>query len=300
MTFGEEKRKRKTMERKERTFVLCYPNLVVFRDVGEILMEFEKISLNVVETFSPIFAPAGFCSYPFVAMILEGDDAISKVHQLTSETERFPFRSSVLTAVRSNKKQSSGVRTPDGKTFGPVDAVVDKLREQDLLWCRYFEKEALFRSFYNNFYHENLTFFLIRPLAFQKRCVGLLLSIIENIDFGIMGMDLVTKSEVPTSDAWPADSCSSPGIDGYGIALLVECINHKAIPINTSCRDARILIDKDDGTVEICSDLVYMGKPGDRSMIGHYFKFGTVSWLDSSSGASCGGFFLATLSSLQF
>ncbi|RZC66487.1 hypothetical protein C5167_010179 [Papaver somniferum] len=63
-----------------------------------------------------------------------------------------------------------------------------------------------------------------------------------------MGMGLVTKSQVPTSDAWPADSCSSPEVDGYGVALLVECINHKAIQINTSCRDARILIDKDDGT----------------------------------------------------
>ncbi|KAI3969063.1 hypothetical protein MKW92_036896, partial [Papaver armeniacum] len=48
------------------------------------------------------------------------------------------------------------------------------------------------------------------------------------------------------------------------------------------------------------SDLIHIGKRGDTSMISDYFKFGTVSWVDSSTGASCGGYFLATLSSLQF
>ncbi|KAI3969062.1 hypothetical protein MKW92_036895 [Papaver armeniacum] len=38
----------KTMRGKERTFVLCFPNPVVFKDVGDILMEFENISLKLI------------------------------------------------------------------------------------------------------------------------------------------------------------------------------------------------------------------------------------------------------------
>ncbi|KAI3870464.1 hypothetical protein MKW92_012591 [Papaver armeniacum] len=163
-------------------------------------------------------APAGFCPYPFVAMVLEGDDAISKVHQLTSETERFPFRSPAKDCELWFCARSADDWIEEATKSNHL-ACAHLI--QNIWLTRYFAKEA----FYNNFYHEDLTFFLIRPLAFQKRCVGLLLSIIENIGFGIMGMDLVTKSEVPASDAWPADSCSSPEIDGYGVALLVECIN---------------------------------------------------------------------------
>ncbi|MCL7045275.1 hypothetical protein MKW94_019635, partial [Papaver nudicaule] len=71
---------------------------------------------------------------------------------------------------------------PDGETFGPVDTVVEKLLELDLLKCRHcenYEKEAVFRNFYDNFYND-LTFVLIKPLAFRNQCVGRLLSVIEN------------------------------------------------------------------------------------------------------------------------
>ncbi|XP_026395253.1 uncharacterized protein LOC113290003 isoform X2 [Papaver somniferum] len=321
----------KTVEVKERTFVLCFPNVVVYKNVGDILMEFEKISLNLIrmrlvcatEKFLTQFfsmegrnifhdiPPADFCPWPFVAMVVEGDNAITEVHRLTSETERFPFRSPAIRAYSSvtvaNVEEDCGLwfgidspnwideakesnhlacAFPGGQLFGPVETVVKKLLEQHLLSYRYFKENDSSSSFYSNFYNDDLTFVLIRPLAIKKQYAGQLLSIIENMGFGFR------ESEVPTSDAWP--------VDAYGIALLVECFNPKVIQINKSCKDSRMLIDKNKGTVEICSDLISIGKPGDFRMIDRYFKCGTVSWVDSSSGASCGGLFLPTLSSLRF
>ncbi|KAI3844820.1 hypothetical protein MKX03_004541 [Papaver bracteatum] len=151
----------------------------------------------------PDVVTAKFCPYPFVAMVVEGDDAISKVHQLTSMTERYPFRMPAVRAYSSvtpgsaeedcrlwfgidsanwieEAKESNllAVALPGGQTFGPVDTALEKLSEKRLLKYRYFKKETLSSS--SNFYNEDLTFVLIRPMAFEKRCVGHLLSIIEN------------------------------------------------------------------------------------------------------------------------
>ncbi|KAI3844821.1 hypothetical protein MKX03_004542 [Papaver bracteatum] len=147
----------------------------------------------------PDVVTAEFCPYPFVAMVVEGDDAISKVHQLTSMTERYPFRMPAVRAYSSvtpgsaeedcrlwfcidsanwieEAKESNllAVALPGGQTFGPVDTVLEKLSERCLLKYRYFKKETLSSSsnFYSNFYNEDLTFVLIRPMAFEKRCVG--------------------------------------------------------------------------------------------------------------------------------
>ncbi|XP_026441606.1 uncharacterized protein LOC113340748 isoform X1 [Papaver somniferum] len=320
----------KTIQGREQTFVLCFPSAVVFKDVGEILMEFEKISLKLKSTpfvhyifyFSAIFfyallmvsslililtissallirihlvlfvslgirlvcatekfltqffamegrnilpnvTPAKFCPYPFVAMVVEGEDAISKVHQLTSTAERYPF---LIPAVRSyssvtpdsveedcrlwfgidsanwieEAKESNllAVALPGGQTFGPVETVLEKLAERCLLKYRYFKEQILSSSsdlyscFYSNFYNEDLTFVLIRPMAFEKGCVGHLLSTIENMGFCFRGMDLVKKPGNPIGDAWPADSCSSHETDEYGIALLIEIFYYNDLQIN--------------------------------------------------------------------
>ncbi|XP_026441639.1 uncharacterized protein LOC113340775 isoform X1 [Papaver somniferum] len=341
----------KTIQGREQTFVLCFPSAVVYKDVGEILMEFEKISLKLIRIrlvcatekfFIQFFAmegrnilpnvtPAEFCRYPFVAMVVEGEDAISKVHQLTSTAERYPFLIPAVRAYSSvtpdsvkedcrlwfgidsanwieEAKESNllAVALPGGQTFGPVDTVLTKLSQRCLLKYEYFKEQILanssdlYSSFYSNFYNEDLTFVLIRPMAFEKGCVGHLLSIIENTCFCFRGMDLVKKPENPIGDAWPADSCSSHEKDEYGIALLIENFYYNDVQLNTSCSDAGMLIDTSKEKVGIFSDLIYVGKPGDTCMIGDYFKCGTVSWVDSSTGAVCGGCFLATLSSLQF
>ncbi|RZC91964.1 hypothetical protein C5167_029107 [Papaver somniferum] len=281
----------KTIQGREQTFVLCFPSAVVYKDVGEILMEFEKIRIRLVcateKFFIQFFAmegrnilpnvtPAEFCPYPFVAMVVEGEDAISKVHQLTSTAERYPFLIPAVRAYSSvtpdsveedcrlwfgidsanwieEAKESNllAVALPGGQTFGPVETVLEKLAEQ----CH---------------------------LKYETRvCAS-------------------EKPENPIGDAWPADSCSSHEKDEYGIALLIENFYYNDVQLNTSCSDAGMLIDTSKEKVGIFSDLIYVGKPGDTCMIGDYFKCGTVSWVDSSTGAVCGGYFLTTLSSLQF
>ncbi|MCL7051487.1 hypothetical protein MKW94_024303 [Papaver nudicaule] len=277
----------------ERTFVLCFPVGLYYKKISEILMKFELNSLNIIRirlvcgtdkfftqyfslegrTLPPEVSAAGYCAYPFVAIEVEGDDAISKVHQLTSEHYagtnglcHYASHTYSSDSVKSAEEDcgfwfgiDSGdwvkearesnhlaIALPDGETFGPVDTVT-------LIFCNRL----------------------------------------------MLGMDMVTKSS-PTGDAWPADSRSSDDIDGYGIALPVEYFHlEKEIHITTNCRgDGNIWIDQ--GKTEICSGLIHIGKPGDTSMIGNYFKCGNVSWVDSSTGALCGGYFMATLSSLKF
>ncbi|RZC91969.1 hypothetical protein C5167_029112 [Papaver somniferum] len=312
----------KTIQGREQTFVLCFPSAVVFKDVGiRLVCATEKFLTQFFamegRNILPNVTPAKFCPYPFVAMVVEGEDAISKVHQLTSTAERYPF---LIPAVRSyssvtpdsveedcrlwfgidsanwieEAKESNllAVALPGGQTFGPVETVLEKLAERCLLKYRYFKEQILSSSsdlyscFYSNFYNEDLTFVLIRPMAFEKGCVGHLLSTIENMGFCFRGMDLVKKPGNPIGDAWPADSCSSHETDEYGIALLIEIFYYNDLQINKEMQG--------------CCDLIYIGKPGDTCMVGDYFKCGTVSWVDSSTGAVCVGYFLATLSSLQF
>ncbi|RZC89160.1 hypothetical protein C5167_030853, partial [Papaver somniferum] len=108
-------------------------------------------------------------------------------------------------------------------------------------------------NFLDNFYEEDLTFVLIRPLAFQKRCVGELVSIIERNSSYSKGLKLVRKSEVLHSEAWLANCCSSSEIneDEYGIAMLVRYITPERIQIVNN-GDGRICTDNDTKKIEIC------------------------------------------------
>ncbi|OVA06403.1 Nucleoside diphosphate kinase [Macleaya cordata] len=90
---------------KERTFVLVFPYCLEVYVIGDIVMEFEKNGLTVIGlnkmTVRPKFAQKHFhrtgripsyhpswveftVSHPVVAMLLEGEDAINKVHAITS------------------------------------------------------------------------------------------------------------------------------------------------------------------------------------------------------------------------
>ncbi|RZC53648.1 hypothetical protein C5167_012502 [Papaver somniferum] len=193
----------------------------------------------------PDVTPADFCPYPFVAMVVEGEDAISKVHQLTSTTERFPF---LIPAVRAYSsvtpdsveedcrlwfgidsanwieevKESNllAVALPGGQTMGPVDTVLEKLSQRCLLKYGYCKEEILssssdlYSSFYSNFYNEDLTFILIRPMAFEKGCVGHLLSIIENMGFCFRGLHRYRP--VPWNRPGTARTVPVPSSDGTG------------------------------------------------------------------------------------
>ncbi|KAI3866527.1 hypothetical protein MKX03_002954 [Papaver bracteatum] len=272
--------------------------------------------------------------YPFIVMILVGEGAIEKALQLTSEKYEsyFTFQLTSETSVTetldiwapgklkaySSDSYESAVEDyklwfgsdpdtwkievkaskylacafPDGTVSGPTGDVRENILNLEPFI-------SLPSNFTDIFYEEDLTFILVRPLAFQKGCVGELVSIIEHNSLYLKGLKLVRKSEFPGSKAWPA---SSSGVKepefGIGIAMLVRCILPPIQILNNG--DGCICTDDNTGKIEICSNLIYLGEPGDKAIIRQFFEFGVVSWVDPVSVAYCGGYFVATLSSLQF
>ncbi|MCL7036658.1 hypothetical protein MKW94_028898 [Papaver nudicaule] len=325
--------------KEEWTFFLCYPSAVCwYKIVGEILTEFEKMGLNIIGMRlmhgSVKFLTTHFLrdakaacfhrlmqhltSYPFIAMILEGENAIEKALQLRMDSQ--VFQESGRPKAYSSHSYESAVKDyelwfgkdadnwkeeiaagnhlacafPDGTGSGPTAKVMENiLRVEPFI--------TLEPNFADNFYKKDLSFLLIRPLAFQKRCVGEVLSVIERSCFHLKGLKLVRKSEAPHSNAWLANRSSSSEIkeDEYGIAMLACHIEPEMIQI----------VNKGDGCIrkvnntektEICSNLIYLGKPGDRENIQDFFEFGCVSWVDPIGRGNRGRLFVATLSSLQF
>ncbi|MCL7035405.1 hypothetical protein MKW94_012247 [Papaver nudicaule] len=313
----------------ERAFILCYPDCVFCQFTGKILHDLEKSSLSIkrirlvcaTEKFlDQFFSMEGrnifeeklpgsiFCPYPFVAVEVEGHNANEKVRSILPESVVRVYSSGSAASREEDcglwfggtdsaadwmneavKSSQLACALPNGDTFGPVETVVQKLLEEDHLKSSRLKIDTVFRDFYDNFYHEDLTFVLIKPRAFEVQCVGEVLFHLEKRGRGIRGLNMVTEC-----DALPADS------HGYGIALVMQHFDHAAIRIITTCGDAPPRIIDRDTVVEISSDLIHLGKAGDRSMIADYFKCGAVSWVNPSTGASCGGYFLANLSSLQF
>ncbi|KAI3871299.1 hypothetical protein MKW92_008022 [Papaver armeniacum] len=274
--------------------------------------------------------------YPFIAMILVGEGAIEKARQLTSEEYESYFTCEKVLQLTSEKETvkllapgwlnaytsdsyksaiedyelwfgSDSLFTwrkeveaskylacafPDGTVSGPTDDV----RENIVKLEHYITVPPDFADIY---YKEDLTFVLIRPLAFEKQCVGELVSIIERNSSYIKGLKLVRKSEFPDSKAWLTSSSGDEKREfGIGIAMLVRQILPQIQIVNDG--DGCICNDGDTGKIKICSNLIYLGEPGDKTMIREFFEFGAVSWVDPGSGANCGGYFVATLSSLQF
>ncbi|MCL7028783.1 hypothetical protein MKW94_030015 [Papaver nudicaule] len=103
----------------------------------------------------PGIVPAAcFCPHPFVAIEVEGQDAISKVHHhLTSEPGVRAYSSDSVKSSKEDcelwfgmdsadwKKEAResnhlACALPDGETFGPVETVMDKLWEEDRLRYR--------------------------------------------------------------------------------------------------------------------------------------------------------------------
>ncbi|XP_026445401.1 uncharacterized protein LOC113345990 [Papaver somniferum] len=270
--------------------------------------------------------------YPFIAMILVGEGAIEKARQLTSQEYESYFTCEketvkLLAPGRLNAYTSDSFRSavedyelwfgsdalctwreeveaskylacafPDGTVSGPTDNV----RENIVKLEHYITVPPNFADIY---YKEDLTFVLIKPLAFEKQFVGELVSIIERNSSYIKGLKLVRKSEFHDSKAWLASSSGDESGDekrefGIGIAMLVRQILPHIQIVNDG--DGCICNDGNTGKIKICSNLIYLGEPGDKTMICEFFEFGAVSWVDPASGANCGGYFVATLSSLQF
>ncbi|KAI3866530.1 hypothetical protein MKX03_002957 [Papaver bracteatum] len=273
--------------------------------------------------------------YPFIAMILVGEGAIEKARQLTSEEYQSYFTCEKVLQLTS-EKETVKLLAPGRLKAYTSDSYKSALEDYELWFCsdsgtwkeeveasKYLAcafpddtvsgptvdvRENIVKlepyitvplNFTDIFYKEDLTFILIRPLAFQKQCVGELVSIIERNSFYIKGLKLVRKSEFPHSEAWLASSSGVKEYEfGIGIAMLVRRILPQVQIVDNG--DGCICSDDDIGKIKICSNLIYLGEPGDKTIIRQFFEFGVVSWVDPASGANCGGYFVATLSSLQF
>ncbi|KAI3951283.1 hypothetical protein MKW92_022264 [Papaver armeniacum] len=298
------------------TFLLCYPSSVASdKSVGEILTAIEGIGLDIMG-MRLMCASAKFLSTHFDR---DGEGAIEKARQLTSEEYESYFTCEKVLQLTSKKETvkllapgrlnaytsdsyksaledyelwfgSDALYTwreeveaskylacafPDGTVSGPTDDV----RENIVKLEHYITVPPNFSDIY---YKEDLTFVLIRPLAFERE-----------------RLKLVRKSEFPDSKAWLASSSGDEKREfGIGIAMLVRCILPQIQIVNSG--DGCICNDGNTGKIKICSNLIYLGEPGDKTMIREFFEFGAVSWVDPASGANCGGYFVATLSSLQF
>ncbi|MCL7031949.1 hypothetical protein MKW94_027326 [Papaver nudicaule] len=250
--------------KKEWTFFLCHPNTIcMYKSVGEMLMTIEKTDLNIIgmrlmcgssKFITTHFSRDGrnpypdeplehLTPYPFIAMILEGENAIEKALQFTVHSHVAGELRTMPEAYSSHSYESA---VEDYELWFAKDA--DNWREQiaagDHLACAFPDGTGS----------------------------GQTVKVLENI-------------KRVESSAWLANRSSSS--DEYGIAMLVRYIKPERMQI----------VNKGD---EISSDLIYLGKPGDREDIQEFFEFGCVSWVDPVSSDKCGGYFVATLSSLQF
>ncbi|RZC67781.1 hypothetical protein C5167_011471 [Papaver somniferum] len=296
-----------TKGKQDWTFLLCYPISVASkRIVGKILTAIEGIGLDIMG-MRLMCASAKFLTthfdrdgrnpcpgdsmlhltrYPFIAMILvlqlTSEISVTKTLNIwapgrlkayTSDSFRSAvkdyelwFASDSLFTWRKEVEASKYLACafPDGTLSGPTDDV----------------RENLVKSEH----------YIFPPLAFEKQCVGELVSIIERNSFYTKGLKLVRKSEFPDSKAWPASSSGDEKCEfGIGIAMLVRHILPQIQIVNDG--DGCICNDGNIGKIKICSNLIYLGEPGDKTMIREFFEFGAVSWVDPASGANCGGYF---------
>ncbi|KAI3996391.1 hypothetical protein MKX01_026859 [Papaver californicum] len=273
----------------EFAFVLGLP--FVFNHVGEVLQEFIDIGLKLIdlrcmsvttEFIQAHFQKEGRYTFtgpvmdfvtddPFLAMKLQGDDAVYKAHQLVFTKRQHPFWDDWKNLV---------INLPDGSTCSgsTVEEIEEKMRKVRIdfdLDCR------------------NQRFVLIKPKAFQDGIMPKMLSRIERICCYIKGLKLVKKSEVPHNVAWSDDSSSSLNEthkEEFGIALIV------VPPWISFNKEGSLLLGED-----VTSDLVYVSPEGESlKFVKEFFEFGVVGWFDSVSNIFCGGKFEPTLTGLLY
>ncbi|KAI3852641.1 hypothetical protein MKW92_018914 [Papaver armeniacum] len=320
----EEGKEKKSFHRShlQKTFVLAYPIHFNNRSVGFIVSEFEKLELKIIEmscmevtkdfalkhVFNIEWDPKdgnwvdNIASDPVVAMVVEGDECMSKFNELISK-KQLPFwvdgeptvyssntwkqaqkdiglwfePVSFKDALRSSKKLVSVV---PGGVYGPSDQLFT----------------LFFRVFKDNFFMERMCVILINPLAFRNHCVGEILDAIEANCTGIRGLKLVKKPE-KHSKAWDADSDS----DGneYGVAVVVYNINSN---IKIVLEDPNFkLIDHDEGVFETGSNYLYKSEPDQEVLeaASEFFDYGFSVWAFPNHCMVRGCMFQASLIGLE-
>ncbi|MCL7028696.1 hypothetical protein MKW94_029307 [Papaver nudicaule] len=234
-------------------------------------------------------------SDPVVAMVVEGDDSVDKVLELTSK-KQLPFwvgnnKRPTVYASKSGEQAERDISLwfrpvslreavdaqgkkvvfmlPKGLVYGPQKEVEDVLQQD--------ESYALQEPLKDNFFMEYMSVFLIKPLAFRKRCVGEILDAIEFNSFGLRGLKLVKKAEHP-SKAWLTDSDSDgeTDCDEYGVAVVAYNIKPclKILP-----GDIKKIHLKNE-VFEIGSNYLHKSDPGDDVLeaAAEFFEYGFTAW----------------------
>ncbi|KAI3921259.1 hypothetical protein MKW92_039629 [Papaver armeniacum] len=310
----------------EKTFVLAYPCFYYHNCIGNLVAQFEELAglkitemrcMNVSEDFArehlnninwnpeafdadlPSGSWVGYLtSNAVVAMIIEGDNSVQKVSQLTSKKER-PFWDSKRASVYASKSGEQALldialwfRVPK------FDITQSKQIVFMLPRGKYTAHGGMLKQYYskmNNFALENMCVFLIKPLAFRERCVGEILDAIESNSYGVRGLTLV-KISVPNK-GWLTDSLSTIDDDEYGLAVVA---NHVKSCFNMRSGNIK-KIDHDNKVFEIGSDYLHKSEPGQGVLeaASEFFHHGFSVWEYQGHRSVRGGIFEASLVGLE-
>ncbi|MCL7050530.1 hypothetical protein MKW94_014324 [Papaver nudicaule] len=339
-----EKKNKNKKKRKEFTFVLATPLVFLRHTVGAVLQAFTETGLNVIDlrcmSVTPKFIEAhirkkgrniyesgdpvlSFVTYgPFVAMKLEGDEAVSKARQVIVSSEGAPFWNAEWPLVYSSENVEHA-REDAAMWFqaDPPNWKDEALERKNLMFnlpdgtkCGGSTEEDLQAITGNckiDFHLESGSqrFVLIRQEAFPDGMMPKLLSLMEKNCYFIRGLKLVKKSEAPHSGVW-SENASSLGVtakefsgetdkEEFGMALIVSPSAYKLE------EDCSWLLREC-----VSRGLVYLSAEGEWSKFAKdFFQFGVVGWRDPEAGIPdvgswdnnfCGGMFETTLSGLLF
>ncbi|KAI3841923.1 hypothetical protein MKX03_008511 [Papaver bracteatum] len=274
-----------TDQKLEKTFVLAYPCFFYYHCIRDLMRcmnvseDFAREDFNNINKWNPDAfngdipsgSWVGFLTFnPVFVMIVEGDNSVEEVSKLTSKKER-PFwdsKRNIATVYSSESGDQADITLwfrvpkfdmtqskkivfmlPRGAIYGPRRNIEAKLKENNELY-------ELKPELKDNFPLENMCVFLIKPLAFQERCVGEILDAIESNSYGLKGLTLV-KMSVPNKGRL-TDSLSKIDDDEYGLAVVAyhikSCFNMRSGNIKK--------IDHDNKVFEIGSDYLHKSEPG--------------------------------------
>ncbi|KAI3945586.1 hypothetical protein MKW92_013511 [Papaver armeniacum] len=254
---------------------------------------------------------------PVVAMILEGHEAANKIKLLASNRETVFFWSFGRPAAycsgsadRANQdiqtwfgQDSKAERSnlvhlhAGGGTRGPLDRIYKTL-ENDSYYRMFVDKPM---DLHACFLKEPMSFLVIKPKAFDKDCVGEILSAVEHNSYIVRGLKLVKKSEHPDSIVWSDSSASTKtdGDDEYGIAMVVTFLSSN-FELRDKAPDLKY-IDLSSEVYLVGSNYVYQSKPDEmRSDVDLFFPHGLTIWTDPESQYLFGKMFEPTLIGLDW
>ncbi|XP_026407304.1 uncharacterized protein LOC113302585 [Papaver somniferum] len=247
---------------------------------------------------------------PVVAMILEGDDAVDKVRQLTLNEESSLFWDDGPTSYISKsapeasrdielwfRKDSEGwlnemigskdlIYVHPDKSHGPWESAFEMLRndvmcdpQPDLQqYCTMAEMSVL----------------VIKPKAFDEYCVGEILKAFEFSSFEVRGLKVVRKAECPETAVWSCETDSN----APALAIVANFLSPK-FGFTHDKPDAED-IDFSSEVYRVGSNYIYKSEVDTlcRDMT-DFFPYGLVLWVDPECDHVCGNMFEASLIGLK-